>query len=230
MISLCKQLPPITCDNAEFIKIKCLYETYNNDDKVLFWTQDEDKAVISMVDGNMIIHNNGADIEELSNFVDVIAPVCIYSDWQTLKAIGKLPDERINVMCRKADIEGNTKSDRLSSKDLYELLDVEGLSLPSYPYFAVDYCRRLNYGYADYFALKEKCAAIVFKTENAAIINGIASKEKGFGGVALKAILQKVKGKTLFVCCRDSVKGFYEKYGFNMCYHGGYWIRNQGNE
>jgi len=130
-------------------------------------------------------------------------------------------------MSRKADVKGTAKSDNLSSKEIYELLDVKGLSLPSYPYFAVDYCRRLNKGFADYFAIKDKCAAIVFKTEDTAIINGIASKEKGFGGVALKGILQRVRGKTLFVCCRDSVKGFYEKYGFNMCYYGGYWLRNR---
>jgi len=130
-------------------------------------------------------------------------------------------------MSRICDIEGETSCDSVTSKEIYELLDVDGLSLPEYPYFAVDYCRRLNRGGADYFAIKEKCAAITFKSGKNAIINGIASKEKGFGSVALKGIIQKNHGRTLFVCCRDKVKGFYEKNGFGLLYFAGYWVKNK---
>ena len=63
MITLTNELPEITTDSAELIKIRCLYDAYKNDDKVLFWCQDGDRAVISMTDGNMIIHNRSADIE-----------------------------------------------------------------------------------------------------------------------------------------------------------------------
>ncbi|MBO5019102.1 MAG: hypothetical protein J6D52_00410, partial [Clostridia bacterium] len=108
---------------------------------------------------------------------------------------------------------------------IYDLLDVDGLSLPEYPYFAVDYCRRLNLGFADYFALKDKCAAITFNTGDYAIINGIAAKQKGYGGVALRSIISKNNGRKLFVCCRDKVKGFYEKNGFLPLYYGGYWVK-----
>ncbi len=225
MISLCNELPLIDDNSAELIKIKCLFDAYKYDDKVMFWCQDSDKALISMTDGNMIICNNNADIEELKEFVEVMCPACVYSDYETLCAISRKPEERINIMSRKADIEGETKGDSLSSKEIYDLLDVEGLSLPEYPYFAVDYCRRLNLGYANYFALKNKCAIITFNTGDKAIINGLASKEKGFGAVALRAALQQNKGKTLFVCCRDKVKGFYEKQGFKSLYYGGYWVK-----
>ena len=226
MISLCNELPFFNNDSAELIKIKCLFEAYKNDDKVLFWCQDTDKSLISMTDGNMIIYNNSADIEELKEFVEVMNPACVYSDYETLCAIGRKPEERINIMSRMADIEGETVGDSLSSKEIYEILDVDGLSLPEYPYFAVDYCRRLNMGTAKYFALKEKCAIITFNTANKAIVNGLASRQKGFGAVALKAALQQNNGKKLFVCCRDKVKGFYEKQGFKLLYYGGYWVKN----
>lgn len=183
------------------------------------------KAVISMTDGNMIIANNGGDVEELKEFADVLSPACVFSDYETLCAIGRKPQERINIMCRIADIKTEAESDSLSSKEIYDLLDVDGLSLPEYPYFAVDYCRRLNHGGADYFAIRDKCAVITFKTGDYAIINGIAAKEKGYGGVALKAILSRNYGKRLFVCCRDKVKGFYEKNGFEQLYFAGYWIK-----
>ena len=155
----------------------------------------------------------------------MLSPACVFSDYETLCGIGRKPRERINVMSRFCDIEGETVGDSLSSKEIYNLLDTDGLSLPEYPYFAVDYCRRLNMGRADYFAIKETCAVITFNSGKNAIINGIASHKKGYGSVALTAIMQKNHGKELFVCCRESVKGFYEKNGFKPLYYGGYWVK-----
>lgn len=227
MISLVNELPEISQNNAEIIKINCLFDCYGADKDVLFWVQDNGKSVISMTDGNMIIYNNNADFEELSQFVRVLSPACVFSDKETLEKLKLFPPENINVMYRKADIEGDTVSDSLSSKEIYNLLDVKGLSLPEYPYFAVDYCRRLNMGGANYFALKEKCAVISFNSGDKAIINGLASHQKGYGSVALKAILQKNYGRDFLVCCRDKVKGFYQKNGFIKLYDAGYWVKKQ---
>ena len=225
MIALTYELPEILADSAELIKIRCLYDAYRNDDKVLFWCQDGDRAIISMTDGNMIIYNHKADIEELKEFVDVLSPACVFSDYETLTQLDREPKERINIMYIDAEKLSEEMGDTLSSREIYDLLDVDGLSLPEYPYFAVDYCRRLNLGFADYFALKDKCAAITFNTGDYAIINGIAAKQKGYGGVALRSIITKNKGRKLFVCCRDKVKGFYEKNGFLPLYYGGYWVK-----
>ena len=225
MIKLTYKLPQIDTLSAELVKINCLFDCYKEDNRVLFWTQDESRAVISMTDGNMIIFNNGADLQELTEFTEIINPVCVFSDSQTLSAIGRTPPENINIMHRKADITEETVSDELSSKELYELLDTDGLSLPEYPYFAVDYCRRLNRGGADYFGLKDKCACITFNSANKAILNGLASYEKGFGTVALRAVLNKNYGRDFLVCCRDGVKGFYEKNGFKKLYNAGYWVK-----
>lgn len=227
MISLVNSLPRVKKLNAELLKIQCLFDCYKDDPQVLFWRQDSDKAVISMTDGNMIIYNNGADTDELKEFIDALCPACVFSDYDTLCAIDKKPDERINIMSRKADIRGETKSDTLSSKELYSLLDTDGLSLPEYPYFAVDYCRRLNRGGADYFGIRDKCAVITFHSGENAIINGIASHKKGYGSIALNAILKKNYGRYLYVCCRDKVKGFYEKNGFEPLYFAGYWVKNK---
>ena len=173
----------------------------------------------------MIIYNISADFEELTEFVDVINPACVFSDYDTLSKIGRKPKERINIIYRKADIKGETKGDSLSSREIYDLLDVEGLSLPEYPYFAVDYCYRLNHGFADYFALKGKCCAVTFNCGDMAIMNGIASHQKGMGSVALKGVLQKNYGRDFLVCCRDSVSEFYKKNGFCHKYYGGYWVK-----
>ena len=227
MISLINTLPEFSLLSAEMVKINCLFDSYKNDSNVMFWAQDGDKCVIAMTDGNMIIHNNNADFEELSEFVSVLCPVCVFSDSQTLEKLNLIPDENINVVYRKADLEGQAISDTLSSDELYRLLDVDGLSLPDYPHFAVDFCRRLNHGFAKYFAIKNKCAVITFNSGDKAIINGLASHGKGYGTVAIKGILQKNYGKDFLACCRDSVLPFYLKNGFKKLYNAGYWVKNK---
>lgn len=227
MIKLINKLPKTDRTSAEIIKIHCLYDSYKNDTSVMFWAQDDNKCVIAMTDGNMIIHNNNADTEELLEFVTVLSPACIFSDIKTLKALNRLPDENINVVYKMADIEGDTPCDELKSDEIYKLLDVEGLSLPDFPHFAVDYCRRKNLGFAKCFAIKDKCAVVTFNSGNNAIINGLASHQKGYGSIAIKGILQKNYGKSFFACCRDSVLPFYLKNGFIKLYDAGYWVKNK---
>ena len=95
MISLVNKLPQMS-GTAESIKISCLYDCYKDDDKVLFWCQDGGRAVISMTDGNMIIHSNGGDPEELKEFCDMLSPACVFSDYETLCGIGRKPRENVN--------------------------------------------------------------------------------------------------------------------------------------
>ena len=223
MISLINEIPSVNQLSAELVKLRCCFEAYGKE--AMFWQQNNGQAFLSMIDGNMIIFNNGADTEELSEFVSVLCPACVFSDIDTLRAINRAPEEEISVMYKFAIEAKTAESDSLSSRELYDLLDVDGLSLPEYPYFAVDICHRLNHGMAEYFALRDKCAAISFHTEEYAIMNGIASHEKGFGGIALNNILAKNNGRHFLVCCREKVKGFYEKYGFEEQYKAGYWVK-----
>lgn len=222
MIRLVDSIPEVTKKSAELIKLRATFNAYKKDG--LFWEQNEGQAYIDMIDGNSVIFNNGADTDELKDFIAVINPACIFSDIDTLKALDKIPKEEISVMYIKAEGEAERESDTLSSRQLYDLLNVDGLSLPDYPHFAVDICYRLNHRQAEYFGIENTCAAISFHTGEYAIMNGIASQKKGFGGVALKNILAKNSGRHFLVCCRQKVKGFYEKFGFVELYKAGYWV------
>ncbi len=222
MISLIDILPNVTKANAEYIKIKCLYDSYKEDKDTLFWSQDGGRAYISLSFGDMVIKNNCADTEELKEFISIISPNSIFTDIETFRALNIEPDEIVNVIVRNADIGGETEGDRLSSKELYEILNVSEFSLPLYPHFAVDFCRRLNKGYADYFAVKDKCAAVTFCSGEFALLNGIVSREKGMGSVCLMAVLQKNYGRQVVAVCRDELMGFYEKNGFKKLYKAGY--------
>ncbi len=223
MIKLTDFIPAVRKCSAEWIKIRCNFECYP--ESCLFWAQDENRAYISLIDGNMVILNLGADLGELSEFVDVINPCCVFSDLETLMKIGRKPLEESYVMHKKADSAEDFPSDCLNSKQLYELLDVKGLSLPEYEYFAVDICRRLNHGFADYYAKLGEFAAISLKTGNYALMNGIASHKKGSGSVALRGISAKNQGRDFLACCRPQVSPFYEKNGFNLIYKVGYWVK-----
>ncbi len=224
MILLVDKIPQLNPPRAESVKINCNYNLYK--DIALFWVQDETKAVISMLDGNMVILNNSADIDELREFINVISPLSVFSDADTMSAIFGKQFHRVCVMQSDYRSKSDTVSDTLNSSEIYKLLDVKGLELPSYEYFAVDFCYRLNHGNLKYFALKEKCAAIGITDGQAVLLNGIASHQKGMGSTALHGVLSQFGDKIALAVCERDVRGFYEKNNFKHIYDGGYWRKN----
>ena len=118
--------------------------------------QQEGKAVISLADGDMTVYRTGGDADELSEFINMMSPRSIFTSLDTFEAVGIVPVKTVNVMCRLSDIQEETAGDSLSSKELYGILSAGGFDMPDYSFFAVDFCRRLNRGYADYFAVKGK--------------------------------------------------------------------------
>ena len=227
MIRLTDSLPEVSEPNAEYVRIKCLYDCYKEDKDLLFWEQDGGRAYISLASGDMTVFCGDGDCEEIKEFISVISPRSIFGDLETLKKLGFSDIHSVEVLSRKADILGETAGDSLKSREIYDILNVKGFYLPEYPYFAVDFCRRLNRGLGGYFAIKDKCAAVSFHTGNYALLNGIVSREKGFGTLALNAILQKNYGRELIVCCEEKLIGFYEKNGFQKRYKAGYLCRQQ---
>lgn len=220
MISLVSKIPQLKLSLAEVIKINCTHNSYK--DIAMFWVQDETRAVISMLDGNMVIYNNNADCDELREFINVISPLSVFSDANTLSKLFGDDFHKVCVVKSEHRFECDTKSDDLSSSDIYNLLDVEGLQLPPYEHFAVDFCHRLNHGHLKYFALKQRCAAVCITDGQAALLNGIASHQKGMGTQALNGVLAQFNVPCLAVC-EETVMPFYLKNNFEHIYNAGYW-------
>lgn len=221
MISLVTEIPKISLPRAELVKINCNYDSYK--DVALFWVQNNKRAVISLLDGNMTIYNNGADTNEMREFINVISPLSVFSDADTLTALFGQAFDRVCVMKSKHRFESNIPSDDLNSGEIYKLLDVKGLHLPSYEPFAVDFCHRLNHGRLKYFAKKNLCAAIGICDGNTVLLNGIASHQKGMGSVALSGVLSLFADKSALAVCESALCGFYEKNNFKHIYDAGYW-------
>lgn len=223
MISLVNKIPQINYPLAEVIKINCAYNLYK--DIAMFWTQDENRAVISMLDGNMVIYNVNADFDELREFIGVISPLSVFSDAITLNALFGDNFHKVCVVKSESKFKSDTLSDNLCSGEIYKLLDVNGLDLPPYEYFAVDFCFQLNHGQLKYFALKDGCAAVCITDGQATLLNGIASHKKGMGTVALNGVLSQCDAPYLAVC-ENEVLPFYLKNNFEHIYDAGYWRKN----
>lgn len=223
MISLVDKIPKISSLRAEAVKINCNYDSYK--DVALFWVQNEKDAVISMLDGNMVILNQGADIEELREFINIISPLSVFSDSDTLGALFEEDFHKVYVMKSEHRFNCDLPSDEINSSEMYKLLDVDGLQLPNYEFFAVDFCHRLNHGKLKYYARKDLCAAIGISDGQAVLVNGIASHKKGMGSIALCGLLSQYDVDAIAVC-EESVMQFYIKNNFCLCYTAGYWRKN----
>lgn len=223
MILLVDNIPKINLPLAEVIKINCTYNAYK--DIALFWVQDSDKAVISMLDGNMVIYNKNSDIDELKKFINVISPQSVFSDEKTLTKLFDKNFHTVHVMKTEAKIECDITSDQLNSNEIYNLLNTDGLQLPPYEHFAVDFCHRLNHGQLKYFAKKDSCVAIGISDGQAVLVNGIASYKKGMGSLSLNGLLSQYNLPCVAVC-EKAVTPFYLKNNFSLYYKAGYWRKN----
>lgn len=223
MISLVNKIPKISLPCAEVIKINCNYSLYQ--DIALFWVQDNDKAIISMLDQNITIYNFDADIDELREFISVISPASVFSDAHTLSQLFGNSFHRVSVMKSEHTFNCDIPSQTVNSSEMYKLLSVNGLELPPYEYFAIDFCRKLNHGVLKYFAINDKCAAIGISDGLAVLVNGIASHKKGMGSLALSGLLSQYNCPALVVC-EKNLMPFYLKNNFKYSYDAGYWRKN----
>ncbi|MBR5473541.1 MAG: hypothetical protein IKU82_06110 [Clostridia bacterium] len=223
MISLVKDIPKLKESLAEVIKINCNYNSYK--DVALFWVQNQNDAIISMLDGNMVIYNHNANCDELREFIGVISPLSVFSDADTLNALFGDSFHKVCVVKSEHKFKTDVLSDNLGSGEIYKLLNVNGLDLPPYEYFAVDFCYRLNHGQLKYFALNGSCVAVCITDGQAALLNGIASHKKGMGTVALSGVLSQCDAPYIAVCEND-VLPFYLKNNFKHIYNAGYWRKN----
>lgn len=220
MIRLVKR-PKVSLDCAEAIRINELFKAYG--DYAMFWHQDGGKAVISMLDGDMIVSGKVADYQELSYFIAALAPKSIFSNTRILEGLGLLKNSlTVSVMLSEENYYVKEKSAVLSSKDVYEILKKAGFELPDYNYFATDFCLRLNRGRLNYFAIPETAVAIAIGKKNI-LVNGMVSLKKGCGRECLMGLISRLRPEKTFVCARKSVEGFYLKNGFKTIYEAGYW-------
>ena len=197
---------------AEDIKIKNLFSAYP--DETQLFRQAETGAVISLLDGGVIISGN-IIADEVKSFLAFVKAKNVFSGADNMLALfGESGFEPLNtVILKKPPLKASGGfSEDLSSRDIYGILSVDEFDLPPYEYFAADFCRRKNRGLLKVFAKRDLCAAITLEGEDCRLIAGIASRQKGCGGALLLAAATGTK--PVLAVCRDELLPFYIKYGF----------------
>ena len=220
MINRIYQIPEWDKPSAEMIKIQNLFETYPNEAQLFI--QNESGALIFLLDFDAVICGD-IKVQEVKPFLNFLRPKSVFSSADNLKRLF-VDFEEVNVLINKSPSLKtgiDTFSDRLSSREAFDILSVDEFDLPNYEHFATDYCRRLNHEKIKVFAKRDKCIAITLETEKYRMIGGIASRQKGLGGALLIAAS---KGEKSVLCvAKDELLPFYERFGFEPLYKAGYW-------
>lgn len=228
MIRLTDTLPGEICD-VQSLKIACTRAAYPDISQL--WLQDGG-AVICCLEGDVVISGNieDTDIKELREFLSFLSPRSVFLDLAAAQKLFDRQIEAVEVYCRSGGISGADCGEQADSRRLYDALSVPGLHLPVYEYFALDFCHRLNRGQAQYYYKKDLCAAIAFVYNGQCLINGIASRVRGYGRQALEGVVAKCGAERVYAVCRKENRGFYEKCGFTYQYRAAYYKRTDRDE
>lgn len=223
------------CDRDVFgTRIKAYYNCYSTDyDFVKFWAQYDESgkitAAISRVDGDATLCVDGADFEELSEFLNIVG----YRTVQCEKDIArKLTDSPFDwgyvVRCEKTGIYDKAEIKKVFElKEIYDIIKPENLTgVGDYLPWLSDTKFRVDRGTAEgrisvCDGENAGCAMVLFRTDRAALLGAVATKPQFRGrGLARSLVLGLAEkelsdGRRVELLCKSgSIVEFYKSIGF----------------
>ncbi len=225
MITLTKEIPNVDKINSAYAKILCHHAAYGEYENIaLFWVQTDDdghvSAVISAVDNEMTVYNNGGDCEELSAFISAVSPKGIFTDRETADRLSLNIVTECTSLKKEPPHENEEKIENTYA-GVEHLLDIlsERLEIGSRDAAKADILHRVRHNCAS-FVTSDNSAGVIIYSGDIAVINGIAVKTDkaglGLGRSTLNRLLECVRGRTVFVCARPHNVQFYTKNGFEI--------------
>lgn len=185
------------------------------------WIQkdgEEITAVISSDGGSMNVWCNGADYSELREFISVVCPSVIFTEYENAEPLGIVPDRIRNMLTKKAHFSPFEVED-YTLRELYNGLDNGSdvdIHLPDFEVFAPDVSHRLRHNAAR-TVVNKYGAALAFTYFGGAVMSGIALspefRGKGYGSALLTQLLSRCDGD-FFVAANDQNAKFYLRNGF----------------
>lgn len=223
MITLSNSLEGFYAKKVSLAHILCLKSAFDGSKlESELWLQKENNNIHSAIarhGGRLYITSDGYCPEELKDFINVIGCAEIFTEKSTAKALGLEIKEEFGVLYMSKSGEPMPFSSNTSLSALYSSLSsgADGdIFLPSFEAFAPDVSHRIRHSAAVALA-EEFGGALAFKSENSAVINGIAVKkderQKGFGSLLLNRLISHLHGD-IFACTSDKNNNFYIKNGF----------------
>ncbi len=229
MIRLTKQLPDgVFCDVAA-AKIYCNFAAYANYENIaLFWVQQQDTkstAVMCLIDGNFTLSTNGADIDELRDFIKVISPDTVFTDCVTAQKLGL----NIKTECAVCVSEYPHTSGAAIENTNLGITALYGIMKDFFPIdkqsFTADISHRIRHNSCIYVT-GNYSAAVMLLSARFAVVTGIcvdAKKQlKGLGSATLHRLLNSARDRTVYACCDEDTLDFYLKNGFKRLENSAY--------
>lgn len=191
------------------------------------WVQLEDnepRAVISRMDGNITIFCENAD-DELLEFIEAVG-------YNTVLADKKLfPQYWGGEVLMKFVGQTNIKlSDNIdlnpSIREVYSVLErcrEENFEVPNFDSFYPDISHRVRHNLSRILAYRLEgkiiaCCMTSAETNSCAIISGVAClpeyRGRGYASELIAKIVKDLDNREIFVFCRGELVGFYNRLGF----------------
>ncbi|MBQ0083923.1 MAG: hypothetical protein KBS52_04080 [Clostridiales bacterium] len=229
MIKLIDSLPSYGKTDLPLVRIHCNFAAYGNFPKIaLFWAQTDEKgkvtALLCMIDGSLTVTENGADTDELREFISALGARDILCSKELAEKIGFEIFKICTVL--RADPPHKTENAIENTGEgvnrLYEMLKND-FELEKEAFLA-DVSHRVRHNCA-FFVTSPFAAGLCLYSEKFALINGICTlKEKRgthIGSAVLARIKSGIRQKPLFVASQNA-DNFYLKNNFTVCGQAAY--------
>ncbi len=214
--------PPCITSPADVQELKIALAAEIYPDIALFW-QNDTGALVSALSGDAVLSGD-FDRDELLSFLGITGMRSVFCDEKTADMLYPFwQGERLSVFAKQNGC--NTRTEPAcapNSLEVYDFLKAGGFTLPDYPDFATDYCRKANRGALVCAFLPDRYAAVAQKCCGAALITGVVSCKKGMGTAAISELLKDSRIKTVFAAAKKELAPFYIKNGFKEVYKAAY--------
>lgn len=225
MITLSTDFSDIYRPSLSLMHILCLQAAFEGSAlEEDAWIQREDGKAVGAVaknGGRLYIFSLGEKVDELKEFINTVGFSEILTEKATAEGLGLKTVKEYNVLLKKSVKTADFAPLSIGLSPLYNELkfgEDGDIDLPSFENFAADISHRLRHG-AAIAALDDNSAALGFKCDKGAIVNGISVKRelrgRGLGGRILGELLSYSDGDIL-AAAEEKNTEFYIKNGFEV--------------
>jgi N-acetylglutamate synthase-like GNAT family acetyltransferase len=197
-----------------------------------FWTQ-EGKAALCKLDDVLILDDNGADFDELKEFIAMTGANRLLCDLSAAKKLGLPVAVHGQIMFYRAKQPARPSTVfelNPSLREVHALLSLcatDTFLTPEFESFYMDMSHRIRHNTAVAVGVRQSetlvaCAICSAHTADSAVISAVAVspalRHKGFGYTALTALIAQLPQKDIYIFREETEnEEFYRAFGFAPC-------------
>lgn len=216
------ELAELPVKGLEAQKIRALFDAYGTKyDFCRFYRQGN--GYISVLDGSVVVCEDVAcDYTELADFIRMQG----FSDIFCSETAGKKLANALDGNCELVNLmkfsDGRSKCDFRTDMSLSDVFAIirEGFDIEFEPWY-LDMSHRVRHGVTRCCTVDNKAALVIQHDINGeALLSQVASlkahRGEGFAKKLVSSVAASLAPSEVFVVCKNSLTGFYEKCGFEL--------------